>query len=310
MINCWNGRPYYSLSTYLKEQYGEKIYKLSLSGNMTCPNRDGTLSHTGCIFCSEGGSGDFSALKSLRIHEQIQHQKNLLKNKTTGNKFIGYFQSFTNTYAPVEYLESLFMEAILHPEIIGLSIGTRPDCLSDDILKLLERLNSIKPVWVELGLQSIHEKTALVINRGYTLPIFDKAVADLNELNIPVIVHTILGLPYETPEQIRETILYLNHLNISGIKLQLLHILKNTPLAILYQDSPFPVYTLEEYLDILIMCVEHLSPAIVIHRLTGDGPKRLLVAPSWSSNKKLVLNTMNQEFLKRNTWQGRLYSCS
>jgi len=303
----WNDKPYYSLNAFLKEQYGEKIYKLSLSGNMTCPNRDGTLDSTGCIFCSEGGSGDFAALYSLSVHEQIQQQKKLMQRKSSGDKFIGYFQSFTNTYAPVAYLEALFMEAISHPEIVGLSIGTRPDCLAHDVLKLLERLNKIKPVWIELGLQTIHEKTANFINRGYALPVFHKAVIALNRLHIPVIVHTILGLPDETPTQILETILYLNKLPISGIKLQLLHILKNTPLATLYENSPFPIYTLEEYLDILIMCVEHLSPAMVIHRLTGDGPKRLLIEPLWSGNKKLVLNAIHQEFAKRNTWQGRLY---
>jgi len=299
--------PYYSLNRFLREEFGEKVYKLLLNGNMTCPNRDGSLGYTGCIFCSPAGSGDFAASNNISITRQIQAQKELLRSKIPARRFIGYFQAFTNTYAPVPYLRRIFMEAIMHPEIVALSIGTRPDCLGDDILQLLEELSRIKPIWIELGLQTIHEPTAKFIKRGYKLPVFDKAVQNLNRIHIPVIVHTILGLPYETNGQILETIDYISHLDIFGIKLQLLHILKNTELADLYKEKPFHVYTLEEYIDILISCIEHLSPEIVIHRLTGDGPKRLLIEPKWSSHKKLVLNKINSELTKRQTWQGRQY---
>ena len=237
----WLGKPYYSLDAYLKKTFGEKVYKLSLDGGMTCPNRDGTCGDRGCIFCSAGGSGDFAGDRNKSIPEQIREQKSLLQQKRPVHKFIAYFQAYTNTYAPVEYLEKIFREAISDEEVVVLSIGTRPDCLGEEVLSLLEELNRIKPVWVELGLQTMHEKTAQYIRRGYPLSCFEQAVNELHRRGIPVIVHTILGLPGEGQEEVFATMDYLNGLSISGIKLQLLHVLKNTDLAADYAAGKFEV---------------------------------------------------------------------
>lgn len=303
----WEDKPYHSLDYELKKRFGEKIYKLSLNGGMTCPNRDGKVGTRGCIFCSEGGSGDFAGSARQSVSEQIEAQKKLLSQKRPVKKYIAYFQAYTNTYAPVNYLEEIFTEAIFRPEVAVLSIATRPDCLGEDVLELLERLNRIKPVWVELGLQTIHEETAAFIRRGYPLSCFEEAVENLRIRGLEVVVHTILGLPGETQDMVLETMRYLNHKDIQGIKLQLLHILKHTDLAVYYEEHPFPVFSMEEYLQLLIRCLEVLSPDLVIHRLTGDGPKELLIAPLWSSAKRTVLNSLHQELKKQNTWQGRLY---
>ena len=303
----WLDKPYYSLHAMLQERFHEKVYKLSLNGGMTCPNRDGTLGTRGCIFCSAGGSGDFAADRLLSVTKQIEQQKALITQKRPVHKFIAYFQAYTNTYAPVPYLEKLFREAICHPDIVALSIGTRPDCLGDDVLDLLDRLNWIKPVWVELGLQTIHEDTARYIRRGYALDCFEKAVKDLRARSLEVIVHTILGLPGEDRERTLQTIRYLNGQPIQGIKLQLLHVLKGTDLALDYERGLFETLTMESYLALLIACLERLSPDIVVHRLTGDGPKDLLIAPVWSSAKRTVLNELHRRMKLENTWQGRLY---
>ena len=303
----WLDKPYYSLHAMLQERFHEKVYKLSLNGGMTCPNRDGTLGTRGCIFCSAGGSGDFAADRLLSVTKQIEQQRALITQKRPVHKFIAYFQAYTNTYAPVPYLEKLFREAICHPDTVALSIGTRPDCLGDDVLDLLDRLNRIKPVWVELGLQTIHEDTARYIRRGYALDCFEKAVKDLRARSLEVIVHTILGLPGEDRERTLQTIRYLNGQPIQGIKLQLLHVLKGTDLALDYERGLFETLTMESYLTLLIACLERLSPDIVVHRLTGDGPKDLLIAPVWSSAKRTVLNELHQRMKLENTWQGRLY---
>lgn len=303
----WLDKPYYSLHAMLQERFHEKVYKLSLNGGMTCPNRDGTLGTRGCIFCSAGGSGDFAADRLLSVTKQIEQQKALITQKRPVHKFIAYFQAYTNTYAPVPYLEKLFREAICHPDIVALSIGTRPDCLGEDVLDLLDRLNRIKPVWVELGLQTIHEDTARYIRRGYALDCFEKAVKDLRARSLEVIVHTILGLPGEDRERTLQTIRYLNGQPIQGIKLQLLHVLKGTDLALDYERGLFETLTMESYLTLLIACLERLSPDIVVHRLTGDGPKDLLIAPVWSSAKRTVLNELHRRMKLENTWQGRLY---
>lgn len=303
----WLDKPYYSLHAMLQERFHEKVYKLSLNGGMTCPNRDGTLGTRGCIFCSAGGSGDFAADRLLSVTKQIEQQKALIAKKRPVHKFIAYFQAYTNTYAPVPYLEKLFREAICHPDIVALSIGTRPDCLGEDVLDLLDRLNWIKPVWVELGLQTIHEDTARYIRRGYALDCFEKAVKDLRARSLEVIVHTILGLPGEDRERTLQTIRYLNGQPIQGIKLQLLHVLKGTDLALDYERGLFETLTMESYLTLLIACLERLSPDIVVHRLTGDGPKDLLISPVWSSAKRTVLNELHRRMKLENTWQGRLY---
>ena len=289
----------------LRERFGEKVYKVTLNGGMSCPNRDGTLGTRGCIFCSEGGSGDFAADVSLSVTEQIESQIALLSGKRPIQKYIAYFQAYTNTYAPVEYLRKIFKEAMSHPRIVALSVGTRPDCLGEEVLDLLEELNRIKPVWIELGLQTIHEKTAQYIRRGYRLSCFDQALENLRKRNIEVIVHTILGLPGESREEILETMRYLNKKDIQGIKLQLLHVLKGTDLAYDYLAGRFQVYEREEYLDLLIECLENLDPEIVIHRITGDGPKDLLIAPLWASRKREVLNLLHHQMKEQNSYQGK-----
>lgn len=304
----WNSKPYHSLDYFLREQFGEKVYKVTLNGGMTCPNRDGTLGTRGCIFCSEGGSGDFAASASLSITQQIDSQIQQLQTKRPIQKYIAYFQAYTNTYGEIGHLRRIFTEAISHPKIVALSIGTRPDCLGEEVLNLLEELNAQKPVWIELGLQTIHEKTARYIRRGYPLSCFEQAVSELSHRHISIIVHTILGLPGESKEQILETMEYLNRQPVAGIKLQLLHILKGTDLADEYRKGLIHTYSLEEYLDILIACLEHLSPDMVIHRITGDGPKNLLIAPLWSSRKRDVLNHLHHEMKQRNTWQGKYYT--
>ena len=301
----WNGKPYRSLDYMLRERFGEKVYKVTLNGGMSCPNRDGTLGTRGCIFCSEGGSGDFAADVSLSVTEQIESQIALLSAKRPIQKYIAYFQAYTNTYAPVEYLRKIFKEAMSHPGIVALSVGTRPDCLGEEVLDLLEELNRINPVWIELGLQTIHEKTAQYIRRGYRLSCFDQAVENLRKRNIEVIVHTILGLPGESREEILETMRYLNKKDIQGIKLQLLHVLKGTDLAYDYLAGRFHVYEREEYLALLIECLENLDPEIVIHRITGDGPKDLLIAPLWASRKREVLNLLHHQMKEQNSYQGK-----
>ena len=298
---------FYSLNDALRERFGEKLYKLTLNGGCTCPNRDGTLGARGCIFCSEGGSGEFAGSPELSVSEQIEEGKRRLAGKRPVRRYIAYFQAYTNTYGPEERLRRMFTEAISHPEIAVLSIATRPDCLGDEVLSLLEELNRIKPVWVELGLQTIHEKTAAFIRRGYPLSVFDQAVKALTQRGIETIVHTILGLPGETPEMMLDTVRYVNLTSASGIKLQLLHILKNTDLADYYVRTGFSVLSMEEYVDLVIRCLEICRPDLVIHRLTGDGPGDLLIAPEWSRAKRQVLNAIHKEMKKRETYQGRLY---
>ena len=281
------------------------MYKLSLNGGMTCPNRDGTLDTRGCIFCSAGGSGDFASSATLSIPEQLLSARNLISGKTKCQKFIAYFQAFTNTYAPVSYLRRIFTEAITNPDIAILSIATRPDCLNGEILSLLSELNEIKPVWVELGLQTIHTSTSNFIRSGFSLQDFNAAVLALEKCKIKVIVHLILGLPGETPEMMRSSVSYVAALPIFGVKLQLLHILKGTDLATYYANHPFFIFTLEDYCAMIADCLELLPKDIVIHRLTGDGPKHLLVAPRWSMDKRNVLNQIQRTLKERNTYQGR-----
>ena len=305
----WGEKRYYSLDYYIKQNFGEKLYKLSLDGGMSCPNRDGTLGRGGCIFCSAGGSGDFASDRNLSIPEQIQNAKELVSKKHSGSSYIAYFQAYTNTYAPTSYLERIFTEAIQEPDIKVLSIATRPDCLSQETLELLERLNQQKPVWVELGLQTIHKASSDFIRRGYDLDVFEKAVYDLKGRGISVIVHTILYLPNETTDMMLQTIFYLNKLPIDGIKLQLLHILKGTDLADYYMSNPFHLPDLEEYLETLGTMISHLRPDIVVHRITGDGPKSLLIAPLWTGNKRHVLNSIQKYFKNSDICQGKEYLC-
>lgn len=303
----WDGKRYYSFNSYLKQTFGEKVYKISLNGGFTCPNRDGTLGTRGCIFCSEGGSGDFAPDAALPIGEQIEEGIRMIRQKTDASKYIAYFQAFTNTYAPYEKLHSLLYDAILRQEIVGLAVGTRPDCLPPDVLELLDELNQIKPVFVELGLQTIHEKTAQFIRRGYPLSCFEQAVKALHDLGINVVVHLILGLPGETEEMMLESVRYLNQLPVNGVKFSLLHVLKHTDLGALYEKHPFPVYELDDYVDFVIRCIEELREDIVIHRLTGDGPKDLLIAPRWTLNKRKVLNEISRRMKETNSRQGKRF---
>ena len=303
----WGDKPYHSLDYELKRQFGQKIYKVSLDGGMSCPNRDGTVGTGGCTFCSQGGSGEFAVGRTgyPDVWEQIEQAKTRVHRKISGEgKYIAYFQSYTNTYAPVDYLRTLFERAITHPDIVALSVGTRPDCLGDEVVALLKELNGQKPVWVELGLQTIHEKTAERIHRGYRLEEFEDAYRRLKEAGLTVVVHVILGLPGETKEEMLETVDYLGKIPVDGIKLQLLHILKGSQMAAEYEKNPFSLMELEEYLDLILTCVARLPQSVVIHRLSGDGAKALLIGPAWSANKKLVLNRMMQKFRENGIFQG------
>lgn len=303
----WGERRYYSLDYELKNTFGEKVYKITLNGGMTCPNRDGRCGTGGCIFCSAKGSGDFAGSAALPIEAQLARGKKDLAQKRPIRSYIAYFQAFTNTYAPVDYLENIFSRAVRDPDVKVLSVATRPDCLGKDVLHLLEHLNRIKPVWVELGLQTIHPRTADYIRRGYPLEVFDKAVSDLRAAGIRIIIHVILFLPGETEEMMMETIDYLNRTDIQGIKLQLLHILQGTDLALDYEKAPFYVPDMETYIRVLGRCVARLRPDISIHRLTGDGPKELLIAPLWTGAKRTVLNRFQQYLKENDIWQGKEY---
>ena len=285
-----------TLNSYLKSRYGKKIYKVSINAGFTCPNRDGTLDTRGCIFCSKGGSGDFAEDSKLSITEQIEQGKKRIVAKLPDGDYglIAYFQAFTNTYAPIEKLERIYMEAASHPEVEIISIATRPDCLGEEILNLLRRINEIKPVWVELGLQTIHEKTAEYIRRGYPLSVYDEAVRNLRASGIETIVHVILGLPGETREEMLETVRYVGESGVEGIKLQLLHVLENTDLADEYRQGKFECLSLGEYASIIKDELDVLPENIIIHRMTGDGDKKILIAPKWSEDKKNVLNTLKR----------------
>ncbi len=282
---------------YLKERFGQKVYRIALDGGFTCPNRDGTLGTGGCIFCSGYGSGDFACDRKLSITEQIEKGKELVRGKMPAGqgKYIAYFQAFTGTYAPVWRLREVYEEAIAHPDIEVLSIATRPDCLPDQVLDLLTELNQKKPVWVELGLQTIHEKTAEYIRRGYPLSVYDDAVRKLSERGIEVITHIILGLPGETREEMLQTAAYVGQGPIAGIKIQLLHVLEGTDLAAEYKKGSFDCMTMEEYTDLVRDCISLLPEHVVIHRMTGDGAKKDLIAPLWSGDKKRVLNMLRSK---------------
>jgi radical SAM protein (TIGR01212 family) len=287
---------YTSFNSFLKERFGCKVYKLAIDGGFTCPNRDGKIDTRGCIFCSKGGSGEFAGSRSLSITLQIEQGKSLVENKIKDGKYIAYFQAFTNTYAPVNELRDKYYEALSHPDIVALSIATRPDCLGEDVLKLLDEINKIKPVFVELGLQTIHEKTAQYIRRGYPLSVYDEAVQNLHKIGINVVTHLIIGLPGETESDILESVSYVCKVT-DGIKLQLLHILKGTDLEKEYYDCKVKALDIDEYAEIIRKCVEIIPENVVVHRLTGDGAKKDLIAPLWSADKKKALNTINKKLM-------------
>lgn len=304
----WLGKPYYSLNAYLQQTFGEKVYRLSLDGGFSCPNRDGTLGTRGCIFCSAGGSGDFAADRQKTVTDQLSEARRRIASKTNAKHFIAYFQAYTNTYADISYLRTVFSEALFPEEVVALSVATRADCLADEVLQLLCELRETfhKPVWIELGVQSTSDKTLKRIRSGFTYTDCEYAIMRLHEYHIPSIVHLILGLPGESREQMLDSVKQVCALPISGLKLQLLHVLSGTDLATEYETTPFPVFEMEEYCQFLVTCIEHVPAHIVLHRITGDGPKKLLIAPLWSGDKKRVLNRIHAIFRERNTWQGRL----
>jgi radical SAM protein (TIGR01212 family) len=295
---------YYSLNEYLQATFGEKVYKLSIDLGLTCPNRDGTLDTRGCVFC-HNGSSHFAEFGN-NIDAQIENAKQRLVNKTTATKFIAYFQSFNNTYAPKEFLSDVFNKVIKRDDIVAISIGTRPDSISDEVLDLLESLNKIKPVWVELGLQTSNEKSVEYIRRCYKNSVYENMVTELKKRSITVITHIILGLPNETKEDMVNSVRYAVNCGTDGLKLQLLHILKETDLYEDYKLGKVETLTIDEYMDILFECIRNIPKHIVIHRITGDAPKSLLIEPLWSANKKNVLNTINKEMKNRSIIQGDL----
>ena len=286
-------KEYISANVYCRRIFGCKVYKLSLSAATTCPNRDGTVGYGGCVFCSAGGSGDFATSSALPLNIQIEEAKKQLGKKGVGLKYIAYFQSYTGTHGDLSKLEQIYLQAVEHSEIVGLSIATRPDCLGSDALAMLERLSQRKPLWVELGLQTIHEKTAQRINRCYFLDVYNKAMDKLKALNVHRITHIILGLPGESREDMLATVDYVGQLT-DGIKLQLLHVIDGTTLAESYRQGEFEVLQADEYYQIVADALKILPDSVVIHRLTGDGAKKDLLAPLWSADKKKVLNDMNR----------------
>lgn len=317
--NNWHGKPYYSLDAYLKNTFGEKLYKIAIDAGFTCPNRDGTLGKGGCIFCSAGGSGDYAvkATEHVSIAEQITAgismfgtQKASRLSDSETHRFIAYFQAYTNTYGSIPRLRALYTEALKEPSVAGISIATRPDCVSENIVSMIVNMMKDFPdkfVWIELGLQTIHSKTADFIRRGYPLSVYDECVSMLRQVNLPVITHVILGLPFEIKERMLSTIDYLNRIGTWGVKLQLLHVLRGTDLAKHYEQGTYQPLSQDSYIDLVIDCLERLAPDIVVHRLTGDGPRDLLLAPDWSLDKRGVLNTLHHTMKLRGSCQGRLY---
>ena len=297
---------YLSFNQAMRDRFGRKMYKLSLDGGFTCPNRDGTLGKRGCIFCS--GAGEFAAKQTGDITAQLNKAKALVANKAKDAGYIAYFQSFTNTYASPDRLRELYLPVVHHPDVAVLDIATRPDCLSPEVLEVLAELATVKPLWVELGLQTIHPATAEFIRRGYDLPVFDEAVKNLHAIGAEVIVHQIIGLPNEGSEMIYETAEYIGRSGADGVKFHLLHVIDHTDLAQHYREGAFEVLTMERYFELLAGCIRRIPKEMVVHRLTGDGDKRTLIAPLWSGNKKMVLNSMNKYFDEIGLEQGSILS--
>lgn len=302
-----NNDRFYSLNNYLKEKFGHKIYKVSLDGGFTCPNRDGKISYKGCLFCSDRGSGEFTGERGKSITEQIDEQLEFIYKKNSDNDVIAYFQNFTNTYAPIDYLRKIYYEALSHEKVIGIAIATRPDCLDDEILNLLSEINEKFFLWIELGLQTAENNIAKIINRGYDTDCYINICKKLNERNIKFVTHMIVGLPQETKENLFDTIDLINNVNSWGIKIHLLYILKNSRLEKYYKENPFKIYEKDEYTEIVTELIERLNPNIVIHRLTGDAKKDELFMPLWSADKRNVLNEIQKKLKIKNIFQGKEY---
>ncbi len=299
-----NNKRYHTLDYFYKQKFGSKIFKVSLNAGFSCPNIDGTVGHGGCIYCSNSGSGDFAGDKNDDLITQFNKVKNNLHQKWPEAKYIGYFQAHTNTYAPVNILKEKYESILKLPNVVGLSIATRPDAITDECLEYLIELSKKTFLTIELGLQTIHKKTSLLINRCHNLKTFEDMVNKLRQYNINVVVHIINGLPFETKDMMIETIKYINSLDIQGVKIHALHILKNTKLAELYKKSTFPILTKEQYIDIVCDQLEYLRPEIVINRITGDPVKEDLIEPTWLIKKFCVLNDIDKQLVQRGTYQG------
>lgn len=303
----WDNKRYHSLNYHLRQKFGQKVFKLSLDAGFTCPNRDGTISREGCYFCSSRGSGDFAGERGKSITEQIEQIKKIMHKKWKEGLYIAYFQAFTNTYAPVDRLRRLYQTALSSPGVVGLAIATRPDCLPDEVLDLLQELNERTYLWVELGLQTIHERTARMVNLGYNYETFLKALEKLGQRGIETVAHIILGLPGEDYDDMLLTGKTVGKLPIKGLKIHLLHLMKETPLMRFYEEGRLKFLSREEYVNTVVDILEYIPPEVVIHRLTGDSPRHLLVGPRWSLNKWEVLNAIDDEFIRRNSWQGKRF---
>lgn len=302
--NKWGGKSYYTLNSFLREKFNEKVFKISLDGGFSCPNRDGTVAKGGCTYCSASGSGDFAGNRVQSISDQFDDIKDMMNKKWSNGKLIAYFQAYTNTYAPVDELRRKYKEAISKEGVVGLAIGTRPDCLPEDVLDLLEEMSKEVYVWVELGLQCVSDKTAERINRAYPLTTFEKGLKGLRDRGIDTVVHSIFGLPGESREDMLDTIKYLSNQDIQGIKIHLLHLMKNTKMAEEYEKEPFDFLTKEEYIDLVCEAVGYIREDIVIHRLTGDAPRQLLIGPMWSLKKWEILNAIDNTLRDRGIYQG------
>ncbi|MDD7795131.1 TIGR01212 family radical SAM protein [Clostridium sp. 'White wine YQ'] len=301
----WDNKRYLSLNYFLREKFGEKIFKISLDAGFSCPNRDGKISSGGCLFCSERGSGDYAGDRNFSISKQFVDIKDMMAKKWKNGKYIAYFQAYTNTYAPIEVLRNKYQEALAQEDVVALAIATRPDCLSDEVLDLLEEMNSKVYTWVELGLQTVHEKTAKLINRGYTLEVFEEALKKLRERGIDVVVHTIFGLPEESKEEMLETIRYISNKDIQGVKFHLLHLMKDTPMVKLYEQGRLKFLTQEEYIELICESINIIPQKMVVHRLTGDAPRSLLIGPMWSLKKWEVLNAIDKTMEDNDYYQGK-----
>lgn len=308
MIKNWEGKKYYTLNHFLRNKFGEKVFKISLDAGFSCPNRDGTISKGGCLYCSERGSGDFAGDRNFSISSQFQDIKAMMKNKWKSGKYIAYFQAYTNTYGEIEELRRKYEEAIKQEGVVALAIATRPDCLSQEIIELVSEYNSKLYTWIELGLQTSNEKTAKIINRGYTLDVFEDALGRLRRKNIDVVVHTIFGLPGESKEDMLNTIKYLANKDIQGIKIHLLHLLKGTPLVKLYEQGKLRFLEKDEYIDLVCEAITLLPESIVIHRLTGDAPRNLIIGPMWSLKKWEVLNDIDKKLNDEELYQGKAFN--
>lgn len=301
----WNGKRYHSLNYFLRNKFNEKVFKISLDGGFSCPNRDGTISSGGCLFCSESGSGDYAGSRTLSIGKQFCDVKEMMNKKWKEGKYIAYFQAFTNTYAPVEELREKYNEAIKQEGVVALAIATRPDCLGDDVLDLLEEINKDVYVWVELGLQTVSDETARKINRGYKLEVYEEAIKKLKERNIDFVTHCIFGLPGETKEDMLKTVDYVAHTGSKGIKFHLLHLMKNTPMVKLYERGELEFMSQDDYIDLICKAISIIPEDMIVHRLTGDSPRDLLIGPMWSLKKWEILNAIDKALVDNGIYQGK-----